>query len=177
MPLEETPAVLSLEKLCDGHGYTYHWTSVQKTTSHPKLQEHQLQFCDFCTIRCPWVCRRVPLLHHHLLLQHLHRRRLWSARKIQQQKEVRLFMCEESRGSPLHGSVANENTKTWGRRRFTKWIIAWSAGLATGIQREFGCSKCSCWVTGKPIAWTSRHFGFFSSITTGAASKSGIGPR
>ena len=37
--LEETPAVLSLGKLCEDHGYTEHWTSGQKTTSHPKWQE------------------------------------------------------------------------------------------------------------------------------------------
>ena len=30
MFLEETPAVLSLGKLCEDHGYTYHWTSEQK---------------------------------------------------------------------------------------------------------------------------------------------------
>ena len=30
MLLEETPAVLSLGKLCEDHGYTYHWTSRQK---------------------------------------------------------------------------------------------------------------------------------------------------
>ena len=36
MFLEETPADLSLGKLCEDHGYTYHWTSGQKTTTHPK---------------------------------------------------------------------------------------------------------------------------------------------
>ena len=30
MPLEETPAVLSLGKLCEDHGYIYHWISGQK---------------------------------------------------------------------------------------------------------------------------------------------------
>ena len=30
MFLEETPAVLSLGKLCEDHGKTYHWTSGQK---------------------------------------------------------------------------------------------------------------------------------------------------
>ena len=30
MLLEETPAVLSLGKLCEDHGYTYHWTNGQK---------------------------------------------------------------------------------------------------------------------------------------------------
>ena len=29
MLLEEKPAVLSLEKLCEEHGYTYHWKSGQ----------------------------------------------------------------------------------------------------------------------------------------------------
>ena len=31
MHLEETPAVLSLGKLCEDHVITYHWTSGQKT--------------------------------------------------------------------------------------------------------------------------------------------------
>ena len=30
MLLEDTPAVLSLGKLCEDHGYSYHWTSGQK---------------------------------------------------------------------------------------------------------------------------------------------------
>ena len=30
MLLDETPAVLSLGKLCEDHGYAYHWTSGQK---------------------------------------------------------------------------------------------------------------------------------------------------
>ena len=33
MLLEETPAVLSLVKLCKDHGYTYHWTSGQNHMS------------------------------------------------------------------------------------------------------------------------------------------------
>ena len=41
MLLEETPAVLSLGKLCEDHGKTYHWTSQRsKTTSHQKWQEN-----------------------------------------------------------------------------------------------------------------------------------------
>ena len=37
---EETPAVLSLGKLFEDHGCTYHWTSGQKNTSHQKWQEN-----------------------------------------------------------------------------------------------------------------------------------------
>ena len=36
MLLEETRAVLSLGKLCEDHGKTYHWTSGQKTHISPK---------------------------------------------------------------------------------------------------------------------------------------------
>ena len=53
MLLEETPAVLSRRKLCEDHAKTYHWTSGQKTTPHPKWQENQLQYLDSRTIRCP----------------------------------------------------------------------------------------------------------------------------
>ena len=31
MLLEDTPAVLPLGKLCEDHGYNYHWTSGRKT--------------------------------------------------------------------------------------------------------------------------------------------------
>ena len=41
MLLEETPAVLSLGKLCEDHGYTYHWTGGQKPhLIRPKGQEN-----------------------------------------------------------------------------------------------------------------------------------------
>ena len=39
MLLEETPAVLSLEKLCKDHGYTYHWTSDQQPHLKKKARE------------------------------------------------------------------------------------------------------------------------------------------
>ena len=38
MLLEETPAVLSLEKLCDEHEYTYHWKSGQNP--HLTIRSH-----------------------------------------------------------------------------------------------------------------------------------------
>ena len=49
MLLEETPAVLSLKKLCEDHGKTYHLTSGQKThlTKNDKITD-----CNI--IRSPW---------------------------------------------------------------------------------------------------------------------------
>ena len=57
MLLEETPAVLSLGKLCQDHGYTYHWTSGPKPhlTKKNGKKKHQLQKIQLRTIRCPWV--------------------------------------------------------------------------------------------------------------------------
>ena len=42
--LENTPAVLSLEKLCDENGYSYEWINGQKTTSHQKRDSDTLQY-------------------------------------------------------------------------------------------------------------------------------------
>ena len=74
MLLEETLAVLSLGKLCEDHGYTYHWISGQEPHLTKKWEEHQMQKIELRTIRCPWFGQRVPPRHLHLLLQHLHRR-------------------------------------------------------------------------------------------------------
>ena len=73
MLLEETPAVLSLGKLCDDHGYIYHWTGGQK----PHLTKKEKQ--SIAIYRTTYhslslVCQRVPPRHLHQLLQHLHRR-------------------------------------------------------------------------------------------------------
>ena len=53
MLLEESPAVLSLGKLCEDHGYTYHWTSGQKTRLTKKRQENKLQQIKLCAVRSP----------------------------------------------------------------------------------------------------------------------------
>ena len=39
MLLEDTPAVLSLGKLCEDHGYSYHWTVVRNHDSSKKADE------------------------------------------------------------------------------------------------------------------------------------------
>ena len=40
MLLEESPAVLSLGKLCEDHGYTYHWNSGHKPHLTKKWREN-----------------------------------------------------------------------------------------------------------------------------------------
>ena len=51
MLLEETPAVLSLGKLCEDHGKTYHWTSGQK----PHLTQNGNRI-DCNTSNCVTFC-------------------------------------------------------------------------------------------------------------------------
>ena len=64
--LEETPAVLSLGKLCEEHGYTYHWISGQEphlTKNGKKIKCKKSNYVPF-----------VVLGHLHPLLHHLHHR-------------------------------------------------------------------------------------------------------
>ena len=53
MLLKETPAVLSLGKLCEDHGYTYHWTSGQKPQLTKKGKRIDCNISNFA-IRSPW---------------------------------------------------------------------------------------------------------------------------
>ena len=66
MLLEETPAVLSLGKLCEDHGYTYHWTSGQKphlTKNGKRINAiYQTMYHSLSL-----VYQRVPLQRPHLL--------------------------------------------------------------------------------------------------------------
>ena len=55
MLLEETPAVISLEKLCEDHGYTYHWTSGQKNHISPERSRELIAvYIELCAIRSSW---------------------------------------------------------------------------------------------------------------------------
>ena len=73
--LEETPAVLSLGKLCEDHGFSNRWTSGQKPHLI-KMAGKSIATQGTMYHSLSLVYRRVPLLHLHLLLLHLHRRKL-----------------------------------------------------------------------------------------------------
>ena len=51
---KKTPAVLSLEKLCEEHGYTHHCKKRSQTTRHQKGQEHGLQYIKLSTTCDSW---------------------------------------------------------------------------------------------------------------------------
>ena len=71
--LDDTPAVVSLGRLCEEHGYSYEWTSGQKPTAD--------QDCDkFCAIRstsCLLLsqdCRQDPQARAQVRPPHRYRR-------------------------------------------------------------------------------------------------------
>ena len=64
MLLEETPALFSLGKLCEDHGYTYHWTSGRKPHLTKKGKRIWLQYIKLCAIRSPWFIYEVLYIIH-----------------------------------------------------------------------------------------------------------------
>ena len=56
MLLEATPAVLSLGKLCEDHGYTNHWTSGQKPHLTKKVKRIDCNISNYV----PFVVPRLP---------------------------------------------------------------------------------------------------------------------
>ena len=57
--LEDTPAVLSVGKHCEEHGYSYEWTSGQLTTSREKWHKDSLQKEKPRADCCPRIVNRL----------------------------------------------------------------------------------------------------------------------
>ena len=119
MLLEETPAVLSLVKLCEDQGFSYHWISGQ----NPHLiRSGKRTDCKKPPTMCHFwflVYQRVlPQLRIYLFRHHLHHRSQHRSTVIQYRKnrgveapasERSRGMNEELRGDPLHESTETEN--------------------------------------------------------------------
>ena len=108
MLLGETPAVLSLGELCDDHGYTHHWTSGQKPTSHQKWQNTQLQCSEPRTIRCPGSPVSSTSFSLDSLTSSPKDSVVGTENPATERSEI---MTEESRRYPSRGSAETENTK------------------------------------------------------------------
>ena len=136
--LDETPAVLSLGKLCEYHGYALPLDQRSKTASHQKWPENWLQIVKLCAIRSPSFIYEFSLQRPLLLLHHLYHRipNLTKADtpKIQYQKEVEVRV--RTYGDTC--SINRQKSKNWTKRRSTKLSVIWIAALAAGVQREFG---------------------------------------
>ena len=113
--LEKKLAFLSLEKLCEDHGYTYQWTSGQKPHLTKKGKRND------CTqiVYHSWLLvyqRVLPQLHFHLFLHHLHHRIPYvmstDTPKFLYQKEMDVRV-KSFGATPLHESTetGNKNKK------------------------------------------------------------------
>ena len=81
--LGDTPAVLSLGKLCEDHGYSFEWS---KTTSYLKRQEIQCSTENYVPIVVPGLSTEPPSLVLRVHPQHRYRRMI--LRQVQQPHEV-----------------------------------------------------------------------------------------
>ena len=108
MLLEDTPAVLSLGKLCEDHGHTYHWSSGQK----PHLTKKGKR------INCN-ISHYVPFIVPGLSTSSSTSSSPTSSTSSSQETVIGTenpategseIMSEESRGNLLHGPAEIENT-------------------------------------------------------------------
>ena len=86
MLLQETPALISLGKLCDEHGYPYHWISGQNHISSEMAKE-LIAICRTTYHLWFLVYQRVlPQLRLHLPCHHLHHKSQHQKTEIQYRK-------------------------------------------------------------------------------------------
>ena len=75
MFLEETPAVLSLEKLFEDHGYTHHWSSGQKPHLIQNGKRIDCSISNLCTMCGSWFVSELFLNYTFTYFSlHLHHR-------------------------------------------------------------------------------------------------------
>ena len=167
MLFEEIPAVLSMAKLCEDHGYTYH--SGQK----PHLIRNGKRIdCNFSNY-VPFVVPGLPTSSSSPT----------SSPTSPSSSSQESISANQRKQRYWKSSIRKKWTYEWRASekpaaricRSTKRFFAWIAWLATGIQRELGWWQYFNRALGKPRAGKSRHFQDVSWSSNGAASKSGTG--
>ena len=109
-------------------------------------------------------CRRVPVHHHHQLLQYLHRRRLRLARENWLQKEVRVWVQSDGETCRVNQWKTPKKEDDEELRSGLHNLPDWLAG----VQRECG------WITNEPRAKVVPRLGehsictHFPKVQTGA---------
>ena len=138
MLLEDTPAVLSLGKLCEDHGYNYQWTRGQK----PHLFQNgrkidRMQHGELCTIRCPWSIDKLFKLSFtnisHIFIEGS--RHSYTASRMNKKRECEWWMKYEETRRMDHQKPKNK--LTWWQRRSTRKLVARSASKWLEEFREY----------------------------------------
>ena len=98
MLLQETPALLSLGKLCEEHGYTYHWTGGQKPHLTKKGKRIDCNISNYVPFVVPGLSSSSSsptsssTLHHLLHRSQYRRTEKTEISKIQYEKRVEVQM-------------------------------------------------------------------------------------
>ena len=140
--LEDTLTVLSLGKLCEGHGYSYEWTSGQK----PQLIK------DDRRAKCSTE-NYVPLVVPGLSTSSSSTATPTSTTSVSQEAVVLTLhpalTRNESTGSSIRVSTSHEPAEIekkqlqWRQRDRTEKPVAWSARMVGRIYGESCGRKCS----------------------------------
>ena len=120
MILQETPAVLSLEKLFEEHGCTYHW----KIGQNPHLIKNGKRIDGNISNSVPFVVPGISAsssqLRLHLPRHHLHHE-VW---KLQYQKEVEVRMKSFGETRCMNPQKPKTKIKIWNRKKSVQRDIA-----------------------------------------------------
>ena len=137
MLLEETPAVLSLGKLCDDHGYTNHWTSGQKPHLTKNGKRIYCKFSNYVPLVVPSLSTSSSTTPTPTSSSSSSQDSVFEVSKYTENPvhERSGSTSWELRANPMHKATETENKKKWRTRRSTKRSITWIAGLAAGVQR------------------------------------------
>ena len=169
MLLEGTPAVLSLEELCEDHGYTYHWTSGQKPHLIRNGKRIDCKIFKLCVIRGPWfIYEFLWNVHTYFIIIFITGFCIW-CQQIHRNSSTRKKWKYEWRASGRQAAWIHRNRKQkskWGvehelldwLQEFRENVVDESTSTEPSWNPELGYRD-----TSKIISWTFN----------GAATKSG----
>ena len=109
MLLEETPTVLSLVKLCEDHGYTYHWTSGQKPLLTKKGKKIVFNITNYVPFVVPGLSTSSSISSSPASSTSSSQYTVVSTENPARERSETL--SEESRGNPSRGSEETKNIK------------------------------------------------------------------
>ena len=112
MLLEETPAVLSLGKLCEDHGYTYYWTSCQKPHLTKKRKRIDCNISNYVPFVVPGLSTSsfttpTPISPSSSSQDSVFVVNRYTENPVPERSGS---TSEELQGNPLHGPTETENT-------------------------------------------------------------------
>ena len=132
-----------LGKLCEDHGYTYHWTSGQKPHLTKKGKRIDCNISNYVPFVVPGLSTSSCTTYYafiYLFITFITGFRFWRKQKHRKSRIRQKWMYEwGASGKPVAWTNRNRKQESkWRTRRSTNRSVTWIAGLAAGVQREFG---------------------------------------